>query len=110
MFLVAVHIGLFTGNGATVTVVVVVADMPPGGGGITRCPTEFLSEKQSGRKKGDFGVAQTNFGLRTFWFEHFLRKIYWCFKLKNDRTAAVVRALPICSAPCVLHQCTVVFA
>ena len=29
---------------------------------------------------------------------------------KNDRTAAVVRASPICSAPCVLHQCTVVFA
>ena len=29
---------------------------------------------------------------------------------KNDRTAAVVRASPICSAPCVLHQYTVVFA
>ena len=29
---------------------------------------------------------------------------------KNDRTATVVRASPICSAPCVLHQCTVVFA
>ena len=25
-------------------------------------------------------------------------------------TAVVVRASPICSAPCVLHQCTVVFA
>ena len=30
--------------------------------------------------------------------------------VKNDRTAEVVRASHICSAPCVLHHLTVVFS